>query len=251
MKSSVTKKVLAVFIAVVIIFGFANSAIDFVEIIIACIKDSYFPFGYVATSVFVLLSHIAFLLVPRKLYFPEKMQGFTNSTIALTLVVMVVGTSLLDYYNEQELDSFPNVDYPSYLNEFPTQTLSEDREYNYSGNKLYFEGFVNFQNSGFRNESRIQVVKNSRFQDSFRVEVKYKGYDAEMYVNTSIDDNGEQKRYIDMWLSDYTYDYDPTPQDYVYMFKYREDSRYSERFAVEKLTIYTAYPELIDTSGLE
>ena len=62
-------------------------------------------------------------------------------------------------------------------------------------------------------------------------------------------DEGRRVDSLSVWGK--SYDYDMSDSDYVYMYKNEENLEYAEPLAIEKIIIRTAYPEMIDVSGID
>lgn len=83
------------------------------------------------------------------------------------------------------------------------------------------------------------------------MEIIYKGKEAEMYMFHSdyeTEEYGEYTDSINIWPKDY--DYELSADDRAYMYKNRVFLEYSEPLVVEKIIIYTAYPEKFDISQI-
>lgn len=177
----------------------------------------------------------------------KKMQ-INYGPIAAFLTVCLIGGGVLSYWSYEKIQSWEQVSYVPYIDSLPTRQLSQNISCDYQGKStIYFEGSFEFLSGGFRELKDVSVQYDELCTDKYRVKIYYKGADAEMNVSTT-DDDGTKKEYISIWQKEHGYEL--TAEDYAYMYKNKVNLEYSSRLAVEKIVIFTAYPEKINIEGM-
>lgn len=212
------------------------------------IEAGIFPVSHV-----MLMLCIAFIFLSMAALFAKLAFAKLFSKISYGILWSVLGLSAaacvcFSLYDYSVRHSFEYVDYPSYVEQMNTEVLYETRKCSYS-EAIYIEGYMTFISNNFRPNAVVQVEQDDSLTEAYRVEIHYKGNDAEMHINSLVDDDGKRVDSISVWPK--SYDYDMSDSDYVYMYKSKENVEYAEPLAIEKIIIRTAYPEKIDVSGIE
>ena len=248
------KKLAGLFLGLPLLAAFFMQALDLADLITECIKASYIPVEYFGYKVFFTLVFLALLLIPAKILFSEKMSGFSYGTVIAVIFTVMMGAVIFDIFNDNALYDFKRVDYPSYIEQEPSKSIRSDIDCDYLENEtIYLQGYFDFLSGGFRQNAVVEVVESATFNTSLRVEIRYKGDEGKMYLSDYgiIDDYGNNaiSRHVSIWSADYNYE--PDNADYVYMYKNKENYVYGDKLAVEKIIVYTAYPDKINTDGIE
>ncbi len=179
--------------------------------------------------------------------------------------VLYAVSAVMNYVDLQEVRNYKDVRYPSYLDNEPKKSLVENIDCDYEKvDQINVECYEVFRGANFKGKANVEVLYKEDMTDSFGVEVIYRGtqcrlstgfYEYDYEDDEESEDLGETeylgpntyKAYIGVYYED-SHDYDLRPWDLAMMYKYREDIRYSYSYVLEKINIYTAYPEKFDTS---
>ena len=248
-------KIIRIFIGVPWMLGFAAASVymlsRFVQQLAAFVSRGVFPLPYILARLFEAASVIAFGFLPAKLVFSEKLKSLPVRKIFSVFISMILIGGVFHAIDSNATEDFEFYYYPPYIESWPSQSVSYETDCDYSQDTIYLEGSFNMVASGFRQKECIEFVISPDLTDRFCAEIMYKGSDAEIYLNQSeyyMDQYGQYTFNLNIWPLDY--DYELPPQDIAYMYKHGVDLEYSEPLVVEKIIIYTAYPEKFDTSEL-
>ncbi|MBQ8603286.1 MAG: hypothetical protein IJ410_00375 [Oscillospiraceae bacterium] len=212
------------------------------QLIYGLVAAGVYPVGMLMSNICLAMSLVCFAAYAWRFVFNKKLAWLSYSKLSRFLVIFLVGAAMFDGIDQLQTDDFTYAAYPGYITEWDTDVLYSTQDCDYS-DTLYFEGYMDFMGSGFRQQANVYIEYDRSLTDAYRIELHYKGLPAEMYINS--DGNIHN---ISVWTTDY--DYELTADDYVYMYKNRENLEYSNPLAVEKIIIRTAYPEKIDVSGI-
>lgn len=212
------------------------------------IDAGIFPAGHVMMMFSLALISLSVSALFGKLAFVKLFSKISYGILWSVLGLSVAAGVCFSIYDYSVRDSFEYVDYPSYIEQMNTEVLYETRKCSYS-ETIYIEGYLTFIENDFRPNAVVQVQQDDSLTEAYRVEVHYKGDTAEMYINSLVDDEGRRVDSLSVWPK--SYDYDMSDSDYVYMYKNEENLEYAEPLAIEKIIIRTAYPEMIDVSGID
>ncbi len=161
-------------------------------------------------------------------------------------VTFFVGAMVFSFMDEMEKDSWIRMDYPPYIETWETQVLYKTVDCNYNS-RVYFSGYFDFLTRGFRENENIEIVYDESLTNRYRVEIKYKGLKSEMNIYTDTYSDYPKEN---IYIHPIRYDYETSVEDYAYMYKHKVDFEYSDKVAVEKITIRTAYPDMVDVSDI-
>jgi len=188
---------------------------------------------------------LAFLFI--RMAFPEKLKNIAYFSIGKGLLVAVAARVAFTAINSEQTLGFRYANYPGYIEQWGSDVLYKTVDCDYSdGRILYFSGYFDFIDGGFRESRTVEIKEDSSLKNAYRIEVHYKGDPAELDIYSDTYRNEEN---ISVWNIDY--DYSLSADDYVYMYENKVNLEYCQRLAIEKITIYTAYPQQIDISGIE
>ncbi len=224
------------------IMAWRIASVEFLQILYAFAREGVFPFVYILEKI----CFITMFLIPAagflSLAFPKILPGLTfGKTVALTFA-FIFGAAAFSVTNQMEKDSWPWHYYPPYIEQYETKVLYETVECDY-GSDVKFSGYMKFTTKGFKEKQTVQVIQDASLTDRYRIEVHYKGNEAELDIYNY---NGEEN--INIYLKNY--DYKLSPKDTAYMYKHKINLEYSDPLAVEKVIIRTAYPEKIDIQDI-
>lgn len=217
---------------------------DTAMIIYAFLSSDVFPAAFIMYNICFTMIFISLTFLLLKVLFSKKLAKISAGKAGGVAAVFFVGAIAFNIVNMNQTDRWEWAEYPAYIEQWDTQVLYRTRDCDYSLDRIYFEGYFDFIDYGFRENAVVQTVQDDSLTDKYRIEVYYKGEKSELYIFT--DDDTEN---ISVYTVDY--DYDLSPQDYVYMYENRVNLEYSTPLAIEKIIIRTAYPEKIDISGIE
>lgn len=254
------KKLLSLFLKIVkfiilapLEVAFAGVSIMFtvnmLQVAFAMFGEGVYRPQYIFKELFMALfsAGIAFLIL--RALMNEKLKKFTYSKILMITAGCMAGAVAFTMLDESIVNDFKYRSYPSYILDWPTQVVTQTVDCDYSRDVIYLSGYFNFMDGGFREYANVEVTLDENSTESYRVEIRYKGKKSEMYIyHDEYDNHGEYMDNINIWPEDY--DYDMTTEDIVHMYKHGEDLRYAEPLVIEKITIYTAYPEKFDLSQI-
>lgn len=245
-------------------FGLATlySAYQNILIIERMVGNGVFPVRFIMKNICVTCIMLCFFVAVIKPVFSEKLSNLPYVNIGLCMGVFVLGGAVFSIVDTYDKINFRYADYPGYIETWPRKIIYKTKECIYpdesSPYKIKMSSYMTFLQEGFRNSVQVSVVEDAKLTDSFRIEISYKGEDAELSVYSSSDyyssediANGissDQEYHISLWEKNY--DDDLTPQDYAYMYKNKVELEYCSKIAVEKVVIYTAYPDKIDVSDI-
>ena len=240
-------KVFKIFIFITYGLGFVGAAVYFgikTAVLAAGLASAgVYPLAMLMAGVCETLAIVCFAGYVLRFVFSEKLAGISYSTISRCLVIFLVAAAVFESIDQMQTDDFYYATYPGYIEQWDTDVLYSTEKCDYS-DKVYFEGYVDFIGSNFREYANVQVEYDRSLTDAYRIEVHYKGLPAEMYIN-----NDGCWQTVSVYTTDY--DYELTVDDYVYMYTNRVNLEYSTPLAIEKIIIRTAYPEKVDVSGIE
>lgn len=168
--------------------------------------------------------------------------GYKELILAFTIAFSF--TTFMFFWDEHVKGDFKWRGYVPYVETMPSKSTYAVRKMDYSYDTIELRGYFSFLESNFKNESPVELVQDDNFTDNMRVEVYYRGVDSEINL-TEYDDSSI---YINMWEKEYTPEM--SIEDLVYMYKYKVDIKYADKFVVEKIVIRTAYPEKLDIENL-
>lgn len=236
------KVTLALPFAVLFACAAVFSAVETFSYTAAFMDSSVFPAAFIMKNACVCLTALCFSLLLLRIVFSRRLSRLPLSTAVLLTVVFIMGGGVFSAIDSMQTDDFRWADYPGYIEQWDTKVLYQTVDCDYSGT-VEFEGYFSFISGGFRPNRKIMVAEDPSLTDAYRIEVHYKGNPAEMYIYS---DNGTEN--VSVWLTDY--DYQLSPEDYVYMYENRQNLEYAEPLAIEKIVIYTAYPDRINTDNI-
>lgn len=222
------------------------------------IINGVFPLSHIASNLFIILSGGCLILYYLKyVFFYTKWEKLTFGKISKMLLIFAVAMLLTMAARSMELESYSFVDYPGYIEEMPTKSSRVNRRCNYpdpeSGEKIKVYGYLPFIND-FNGISNVEIVEDPSFNTGIRMEVFYKGNVRDVRLNDYESyDYDTDKTTIEYRISMYddSYGRELTVDDYIYMYKNHVNVEYSYNYAVEKVVLYTAYPDLLDISEIE
>ena len=215
------------------------------------VRYAVFPTQYILGGLGLAVFAFGFSFLFLRITFNKKLGKIRYRTILITMAVSVVLSAVCDLADDAYIQDFDIYPYPPYILDWPVQTVSEKMECDYSQDTIMLRGDFNVAGSGFRARDCLELVKADSLTDSYKVEILYKGKEAEIYIHNNeweMEENDIYIHDINIWPQDY--DYELPPQDVAYMYKHSINLEYSEPLAVEKIIVYTAYPEKFDTSEI-
>jgi len=214
-------------------------------------RYAVFPTQYILGGLGLAVFAFGFSFLFLRITFNKKLAKIRYRTILITMAVSVALSAVCDLADDDYTQDFDIYPYPPYILDWSVQTVSETVDCDYSQDSIVLRGDFNVAGSGFRVKDCLELVKADSLTDSYKVEILYKGKEAEIYIHNNeweMEENDIYLHDINIWPQDY--DYELTPQDVAYMYKHRINLEYSQPLAVEKIIIYTAYPEKFDTSEI-
>ena len=214
-----------------------------VSLTAAFVTAGVYPLGRIMADICETLAMVSFAAFAWRFTFSKKLSWLRYSLISRYLVIFLVATAIFESVDRMQTDDWAYSAYPPYITQWDTDVLYSTQDCDYTDG-LYFEGYMDFISSGFREYANVVVEEDSSLTDAYRVEVHYKGLPAEMYIYS----DGEREN-ISVYLTNY--DYELSAEDYVYMYTHKVDLEYSTPLVIEKIIIRTAYPEKVDVSGIE
>lgn len=208
------------------------------------------PAARILKEIFKCFYPVALVAAGLFIAFSDNVKAAGSAGIALVLYVV---SAVMGYIDTQEIDSFNNVRYPSYLDNEPKQTLVETIDCDYGRlDQINVHCYEVFRGSNFKGKANVEVIYKEDMTDAFGVEVIYRGtpctLSTDFYQDDDFIDSTVYTAYIGLYYENGDYYYDESPRHIAMMYKYREDLRYTFSYVIEKLNIYTAYPEMFDTS---
>jgi len=240
-------KAFKIFIFATYGLGFTCASVRFgvktVSLVYGFAAAGVYPVAMIMAGVCETLALVCFAAYIWRFAFSQKLDKLSYSTISRCLVIFLVAAAIFDSIDHMQTGDFRYAVYPDYIEEWTTDVLYSTQECDYS-DIIYFEGYMDFIESGFREYANVQVEYDRALTDAYRIEIHYKGLPSEMYIGEY-----DGKQNISVYTTDY--DYELTVEDYVYMYKNKVNLEYSTPLAVEKIIIRTAYSEKIDVSGIE
>ena len=236
-------------------FAFCGATVymlyDFVHLILAFAKYSVYPLAHILSQFCMAIGAAMISLAFIKLLFSQKLKKIQYGKILMLFAVFMVASAVFSLVDDAERQNFDVYYYPPYITTWQTKYAYEELECDYSDEVVRLQGSFVTARDGFRRGDSIQLVTAEDMTDRYRVEIIYKGKDAEMYMSHNdyvTDEYGVYTDNINIWPKDY--DYELPAEDVAYMYKHKVDLEYSEPLVVEKIIIYTAYPEKFDTSEI-
>ena len=217
---------------------------------IAFASYGVFPLRYVMVQTGTAIAAAVFSLLFAKMVFYKKLAKLPWGKTLLALVVVLLASGTFGAIDEIQKDSFTTAYYPPYILNWPSQSVNGEIACDYTQDTVYLYGDFAVTTNSFRQNNCIEFVTVPSLTDSLRVEIVYKGEEAELHLNEydyRMDEYGEYTIGAYIWPLDYDY-YNTRPEDVAYMYKHKVNLSYSELIVVEKIIVYTAYPEKIDTS---
>ena len=219
---------------------------------IAFASYSVFPLRYAMVQTSTAIAAAVFSLLFAKMVFYKKLAKLPWGKTFMALVVVLLAGGTFGAIDEIQKQNFTTAYYPPYILNWPSQSVNGEIDCDYSQDTVYLYGDFAITTNSFRQNDCIEFVTVPNLTDSLRVEIVYKGEEAEMYLNEydyRMDEYGEYTIGVYIWPLDYNY-YDNRPEDVAYMYKNKVNLSYSEPIVVEKIIVYTAYPEKFDTSEI-
>ena len=175
-------------------------------------------------------------------------------TIKKLLLAFVAGAMLVGIgagVTVLEVSRWDTRDHPAYLEKQAVQTVEEIADYDITE----FEK-INVYATGrpyrFRDEKIIEVVEDKNCKDSFKLVIEYKGklpyYDVYDWNNQ--DENGTVTTRLDVVVQpDYNYSLREIREMAQEMFDTKVFYTGNAASLIEKVTVYTAYPEKFDADS--
>lgn len=213
--------------------------------------EGVYPMPYILSQLCTVGMAVFFGLLISKLLFTRMLEKLPARTLFIMLMVISFGAAGFDVMDENATEDFENMYYPPYISQWQTQTITEEINCDYSYDYIPLSGSFTVLSNGFRKSECVEFVTTPSLTDSFNVQIMYKGKQAEIYLHQNeyqMEENGLYQFDINIWPQDY--DYTLSAQDRAYMYKHGINLEYSEPLAVEKIIIYTAYPEKFDISEM-
>ncbi len=210
-----------------------------------------FPLPYILSQLCMIGMAVFFSLLISKLLFGKKMEKLPAGKLAMLLVAFSFAGAGFSVMDEYMTDEFPIHYYPPYISDWQAQSVNETIDCDYSKDTIMLSGSFNVINNSFRNSNCLEFVTEPGLTSSFRAEIVYKGNPAEIYIFQEeylMKEYGEYGFSVNIWPQNY--DYELSPQDRAYMYKHGINLEYSEPLVVEKIIIYTPYPEKFDISDM-
>ena len=218
----------------------------------ACAKEGYIAWSYIMKYAFTGLWALSLAFLVWMALLPERIKHVKASTAGWICAVFFGASVRFTMVNMEITESFRRVNYPSYIETWPTQTLTTEKDCDYNRDRIYLSGYFSFLKNDFRPNANVEVVEAPEFTDSYRVEVRFKGEESKLRIyhdDYEAEHSGIYQDGIDVWPV--VYYSELPPSDVAYMYKHKEDLNYVDRVAIEKITIRTAYPEKIDVSNIK
>lgn len=215
------------------------------------VAEKVYAFSYIFKELFLGLFMLALAFLLWRIIFSKKLAKLPLSKVTMVTGAVLAGAVAFTIIDEAVVEDFTYYSYPSYITGWPSQTVTDTFECDYSQDTVYLSGYFNFVESGFRDNRNIQVVYNEKLTDSYRVEIIYKGKESEMnihHMDYMMKDEGRYMDSISIWPVDY--DYEMSAEDVAHMYRHGHDLRYAEPLVIEKITIRTAFPEKFDLSDI-
>ena len=215
------------------------------------ISYGVFPTHYIVGKLSLAVFAFGFSFLFLRVTFNNKLGKIRYRTIFIAMALSVVVSAACEMVDDVYTQDFDICPYPPYILDWPVQTVSESIECDYSQSNIMLRGDFNVNGNGFRQKECLEFVQIDSLTDSFKVEILYKGKQSEIFLYNS---EWEMEQYgnclydINIWPQDY--DYETPPQDIAYMYKHGINLEYSEPLVIEKVIVYTAYPEKFDTSEI-
>ncbi len=150
-----------------------------------------------------------------------------------------------------EVSRWDTRDHPAYLEKQAVQTVEQVAEYDVSE----FEN-INVYATGrpyrFRDNDLVEIVEDKTFKDSFKLVIEYKGklpyYDIYGWDNQ--DENGVETSCLDVVVQpDFNYSLGEIRKMAEEMFETKVFYTGNAATLIEKVTVYTAYPEKFDSDS--
>lgn len=210
-----------------------------------------FPTTYILAQLCIVAFALGTSLLFLRITFSRKLARISYKPVLTVMAFSLIMATVCGIVDDEYKSDFKTLYYPPYIMEWPTQTVSETNSCDYTQDVIYLSGHFTVSTNGFRQKNCLEFKKTDQLTDSYKVEIHYRGKQAEMYLNNNrweMEDSGRYMDNINIWPMDY--DYEVSPQDRAYMYKHRVNLEYSEPLVIEKIIIYTAYPEKFDTSEI-
>lgn len=217
----------------------------------ALLAEKVYAFTYIFKELFLGLFMLALAFLMWRILFSKKLAKLPLSKVAMATGAVLAAAVAFTVIDETVVDDFEYYSYPSYIISWPSQTVADTCECDYTQDRIYLSGYFNFVESGFRDNRSVELVYNEKLADSYRVEIIYKGKESEMNIHHLDYIMKDEDRYMDsisIWPKNY--DYEMSPEDVVHMYRHGHDLRYAEPLVIEKIIIRTAYPEKFDLSEI-
>lgn len=215
------------------------------------IEYRVFPTAYIIGNFCLVMFAFGSAVLFMRITFNKKLAKIRYKTVFVVMAVSMLTAAVCGIADDEYTSDFKYCSYPPYILQWPTQTVSKSNACDYTQDVIYLSGDFNVPGNSFRQKDCLEFRKTERLTDSYKVEIHYRGKQAELFVDNSSWEMEEYGRYTDrinIWPQDY--DYEVPPQDIAYMYKHRVNLEYSEPLVIEKIIIYTAYPEKFDTGEI-
>ncbi|MBP0980507.1 MAG: hypothetical protein J6Q18_02980, partial [Oscillospiraceae bacterium] len=200
-----------------------------------------FPTPYIIGQLCLISFALGASMLLLRFTFSRKLAKISYKSVVMVMLISVVVTAVCGMVDDEYTSDFRYCYYPPYILDWPTQTVSGTIDCDYTQDVIYLAGDFNVSSNGFRQKDCLELRKTERLSDSYKVEIHYKGKQAELFIDHSqweMEDNGRYLDRINIWPEDY--DYEVPPQDIAYMYKNRVNLEYSEPLVIENIIIYTA-----------
>ena len=210
-----------------------------------------FPTTYILAQLCITAFALGTSLLFLRITFSRKLDRISYKSVLTVMAFSLIMATVCGIVDDEYRSDFKTLYYPPYIMEWPTQTVSETNSCDYTQDVIYLSGHFTVSTNGFRQKNCLEFKKTDQLTDSYKVEILYKGKKAEIYIHNNeweMEENDIYLHDINIWPMDY--DYEVSPQDRAYMYKHRVNLEYSEPLVIEKIIIYTAYPEKFDTSEI-
>ena len=150
-----------------------------------------------------------------------------------------------------EVSRWDTADHPEYLEKQVVQTVEQVAECDvteFETINIYGTGHSN----RFREKDLIEIVEDENIKDGFKLVVEYKGklpY-MDIYDWDSHDENDVVTKYMEIVVQpDYNYSLGEIRDMVEEMFETKVFYTGNAATLIEKVTVYTAYPEKFDCNG--
>ncbi len=146
-----------------------------------------------------------------------------------------------------ELSVWDMADYPEYIDSLPVQTCEFIEEINLE--EFYkIDFYIQERYYTYDKTEKVEIVEDKSMTDCFKIYVEYKGKQPITYsYNHTVYENDNDKEYLSYSVhGDNAVSFKEIRQVAEDMFENRICYREIPNTVIEKVTVYTAYPEKID-----